>query len=130
MVDAGWSSSRSKSRIRRSGRARARPTAARARLHRLQPGCQRAHGAGARAITDRYRAAFEGTHTPLLGLARFVIMGDRRRGADHRAPAKVIAWHKHFHHLFQQARHQPGGGDRPPQFDQIKDGGRGIAGSP
>ena len=24
----------------------------------------------------------------------------------------------------------PAGGDRPPQFDQIKDGGRGIAGSP
>jgi alkanesulfonate monooxygenase SsuD/methylene tetrahydromethanopterin reductase-like flavin-dependent oxidoreductase (luciferase family) len=24
----------------------------------------------------------------------------------------------------------PAGGDRPPEFDQIRDGGRGIAGSP
>jgi alkanesulfonate monooxygenase SsuD/methylene tetrahydromethanopterin reductase-like flavin-dependent oxidoreductase (luciferase family) len=39
-------------------------------------------------------------------------------------------WHKHFHHLFQLHGTSPAGGDRPPQFDQIKDGGRGIAGSP
>ena len=41
-----------------------------------------------RAITERYRAAFTATHTPFVGLARFVIMGgDRRRGARDRAPS-------------------------------------------
>jgi hypothetical protein len=32
-------------------------------------------------MTDRYRAAFKAAHTPMLGLARFVIMGrpTRRR---------------------------------------------------
>src|SRR5262249_54454622 len=38
--------------------------------------------------------------------------------------------HRHFHHLFRQHGTSPAGGDRPPHFDQIKDGGRGIAGSP
>jgi hypothetical protein len=28
-----------------------------------------------RTMTDRYRAAFKAAHTPMLGLARFVIMG-------------------------------------------------------
>ena len=39
-------------------------------------------------------------------------------------------WHKHFHHLFRLHGTSPAMGDRPPHFDQIKDGGRGIAGSP
>jgi hypothetical protein len=32
--------------------------------------------------------------------------------------------------LFRLHGTSPAGGDRPPQFDQIRDGGRGIAGSP
>jgi alkanesulfonate monooxygenase SsuD/methylene tetrahydromethanopterin reductase-like flavin-dependent oxidoreductase (luciferase family) len=83
-----------------------------------------------RAITDHYRAAFEGTHTPLLGLARFVIMGETDDEALTIARRAYPLWHKHFHHLFQKHGTSPAGGDRPPQFDQIKDGGRGIAGSP
>ncbi len=83
-----------------------------------------------RAITDRYRAAFAGTHSPLLGLARFVIMGETDDEALAIARRAYPLWHKHFHHLFQLHGTSPAGGDRPPQFDQIKDGGRGIAGSP
>ena len=83
-----------------------------------------------RAITDRYRAAFAGTHSPLLGLARFVIMGETDEEALAIARRAYPLWHKHFHHLFQLHGTSPAGGDRPPQFDQIKDGGRGIAGSP
>jgi alkanesulfonate monooxygenase SsuD/methylene tetrahydromethanopterin reductase-like flavin-dependent oxidoreductase (luciferase family) len=83
-----------------------------------------------RAITDRYRAAFVGTHSPLLGLARFVIMGETDDEALAIARRAYPLWHKHFHHLFQLHGTSPAGGDRPPQFDQIKDGGRGIAGSP
>ena len=83
-----------------------------------------------RAITDRYRAAFAGSHRPLLGLARFVIMGETDDEALAIARRAYPLWHKHFHHLFQLHGTSPAGGDRPPQFDQIKDGGRGIAGSP
>jgi alkanesulfonate monooxygenase SsuD/methylene tetrahydromethanopterin reductase-like flavin-dependent oxidoreductase (luciferase family) len=55
-----------------------------------------------RAITDRYRAAFEGTHTPLLGLARFVIMGETDDEALTIARRAYPLWHKHFHHLFHK----------------------------
>jgi alkanesulfonate monooxygenase SsuD/methylene tetrahydromethanopterin reductase-like flavin-dependent oxidoreductase (luciferase family) len=82
-----------------------------------------------RAITDRYRAAFTATHTPLLGLARFVIMGETDEEALTIARRAYPLWHRHFHHLFRMHGTSPAGGDRPPQFDQIRDGGRGIAGS-
>jgi alkanesulfonate monooxygenase SsuD/methylene tetrahydromethanopterin reductase-like flavin-dependent oxidoreductase (luciferase family) len=83
-----------------------------------------------RAITDRYRAASTATHTPLLGLARFVIMGETDAEALTVARRAYPLWHRHFHHLFRQHGTTPAGGERPPHFDQIKDGGRGIAGSP
>jgi alkanesulfonate monooxygenase SsuD/methylene tetrahydromethanopterin reductase-like flavin-dependent oxidoreductase (luciferase family) len=83
-----------------------------------------------RAITDCYRAAFAGAHTPLLGLARFVILGETDEEALTIARRAYPLWHRHFHHLFRMHGTSPAMGDRPPHFDQIKDGGRGIAGSP
>src|SRR6266536_3527784 len=83
-----------------------------------------------RTMTDRYRAAFKGTHTPMLGLARFVIMGETDAEALAIARRAYPLWHRHFHHLFHMHGTSPAGGERPPHFDQIKDGGRGIAGSP
>src|SRR2546430_14059378 len=83
-----------------------------------------------RTMTDRYRAAFKGTRTPMLGLARFVIMGETDAEALTIARRAYPLWHRHFHHLFRMHGTSPAGGDRPPQFDQIRDGGRRIAGSP
>jgi len=83
-----------------------------------------------RTLTDRYRAAAPPNATPLIGLARFVIMGETDEEALTIARRAYPLWHKHFHHLFRMHGTSPAGGDRPPQFDQIKDGGRGIAGSP
>jgi alkanesulfonate monooxygenase SsuD/methylene tetrahydromethanopterin reductase-like flavin-dependent oxidoreductase (luciferase family) len=86
-----------------------------------------------RAITDRYRSAFKAPHpnaTPLLGLARFVIMAETDEAALTIARRAYPLWHRHFHHLFRLHGTSPAFGDRPPHFDQIKDGGRGIAGSP
>lgn len=86
-----------------------------------------------RAIADRYWAAREAAKhvgTPLVGLARFVIMGETDEEALTIARRAYPLWHRHFHHLFRMHGTSPAGGDRPPQFDQIKDGGRGIAGSP
>ena len=39
-------------------------------------------------------------------------------------------WHANFHYLFAMHGKSPVFGQRAPEFDQIKDGGRGIAGSP
>ena len=83
-----------------------------------------------RAITERYRAAFTATHTPFVGLARFVIMGETDDEALAIARRAYPLWHRHFHHLFRLHGTTPNMGERPPHFDQIKDGGRGIAGSP
>jgi alkanesulfonate monooxygenase SsuD/methylene tetrahydromethanopterin reductase-like flavin-dependent oxidoreductase (luciferase family) len=83
-----------------------------------------------RTMTDHYRAVFKGAHIPLLGLARFVIMGETDAEALTIARRAYPLWHRHFHHLFRMHGTSPAGGDRPPHFDQIKDGGRGIAGSP
>jgi alkanesulfonate monooxygenase SsuD/methylene tetrahydromethanopterin reductase-like flavin-dependent oxidoreductase (luciferase family) len=86
-----------------------------------------------RAITDRYRAAREAAHhggTPLVGLARFVIMGETDEAALTIARRAYPLWHRHFHHLFRMHGTVPNMGERPPHFDQIRDGGRGIAGSP
>jgi len=90
-----------------------------------------------RVITDRYRAALATAHpgatpltTPLLGLARFVIMGETDEEALTVARRAYPLWHQHFHHLFRKHGTVPPMGERPPHVDQIKDGGRGIAGSP
>jgi alkanesulfonate monooxygenase SsuD/methylene tetrahydromethanopterin reductase-like flavin-dependent oxidoreductase (luciferase family) len=83
-----------------------------------------------RAMIDRYRAASPPSAAPLLGLARFVIMGETDEEALTVARRAYPLWHRHFHHLFRLHGTSPAFGDRPPHFDQIKDGGRGIAGSP
>ena len=88
-----------------------------------------------REITDRYRAAFRVAHpeaagTPMLGLCRFVIIGETDEVALTIARRAYPHRHRHFHHLFRLHGTTPAMGDRPPHFDQIKDGGRGIAGSP
>jgi alkanesulfonate monooxygenase SsuD/methylene tetrahydromethanopterin reductase-like flavin-dependent oxidoreductase (luciferase family) len=86
-----------------------------------------------RTMTERYRAACKvppENGAPLLGLARFVIMGETDEQALTIARRAYPLWHRHFHHLFRMHGTTPAGGDRPPQFDQIKDGGRGIAGAP
>ncbi len=86
-----------------------------------------------RTMTDRYRAACRvppENGAPMLGLARFVIMGETDEQALTIARRAYPLWHRHFHHLFRMHGTTPAGGDRPPQFDQIKDGGRGIAGAP
>jgi alkanesulfonate monooxygenase SsuD/methylene tetrahydromethanopterin reductase-like flavin-dependent oxidoreductase (luciferase family) len=88
-----------------------------------------------RQITDRYRAAHRSAHpnaagSPMLGLSRFVIMGETDEAALTIARRAYPLWHRHFHHLFRLHGTTPAMGDRPPHFDQIKDGGRGIAGSP
>ena len=84
----------------------------------------------ARALTDRYRARQTADHEALMGLGRFVIVGQTDEDALALARRVYPTWHAHYHHLFQLHGATPASGNRPPEFDQIKDGGRGIAGNP
>ncbi len=86
-----------------------------------------------RVLSDRYRQARKAPHpgdTGLFGLGRFVILGDTDEEALAIARRAYPRWHAHFHHLYHQRGQPAVEGDRPAHFDQIKDGGRGIAGSP
>jgi len=82
-----------------------------------------------RAITDRYPRGIR-WHSPSAARPRPLCHHgrDRRRGRWPSPRRAYPLWHKHFHHLFQLHGTSPAGGDRPPQFDQIKDGGRGHRG--
>src|SRR4029077_13548304 len=67
-----------------------------------------------RAITDRYRSAFKAPQpnaTPLLGLARFVIMAETDEAALTVARRAYPLWHRHFHHLFRLHGTSPAFGD-------------------
>ena len=65
-----------------------------------------------------------------MGLGRFVIVGESDAEALALARQAYPKWHAHFHHLYYKHGRKAVMGDRLPDFDQIKDGGRGIAGSP
>jgi alkanesulfonate monooxygenase SsuD/methylene tetrahydromethanopterin reductase-like flavin-dependent oxidoreductase (luciferase family) len=88
----------------------------------------------ARAIVARYRQIWrdvQGPATlPKMGVVRFIVVADSDAKAMTIARRAYPLWHRHFHHLFRMHGTSPAGGDRPAHFDQIKDGDRGIAGSP
>src|SRR4030088_256746 len=119
MPTCRWSLSRSRSRIRRSGPAPARPRAARPRA---------ATASTWWPMHSRYRCAR--SPTAIGRRARRRIMGEPDERALTIARRAYPLWHRHFHHLFRMHGTVPNMGERPPHFDQIKDGGRGIAGSP
>ena len=60
-----------------------------------------------RGLTDRYWEARKAAHpdtaeTPLLGLGRFVILGETDEQALTIARRAYPRWHAHFHHLYHQ----------------------------
>ena len=132
MPTCRWSSSRSRSRIRRSGPASARPRAARVRgRNGFNMVANALDGAGARDHRPLSRGV-RGASAPVRCSASPASSSWRRptRRRYHR-PARLSALAQALPSSLSTARHEPPrGGDRPPQFDQIKDGGRGIAGSP
>jgi len=65
-----------------------------------------------------------------MGLGRFVIVAETDEEAVAIARKAYPRWHTHFHYLYHLHGRKPVFGERPADFDQVKDGGRGIAGSP
>jgi alkanesulfonate monooxygenase SsuD/methylene tetrahydromethanopterin reductase-like flavin-dependent oxidoreductase (luciferase family) len=87
-----------------------------------------------REQTIAFRAARDQTGDTeaerLMGLGRFVIVASTDAAALAIARRVYPRWHAHYHHLYHAHGTTPVLGERPPEFDLIKDGGRGIAGSP
>jgi alkanesulfonate monooxygenase SsuD/methylene tetrahydromethanopterin reductase-like flavin-dependent oxidoreductase (luciferase family) len=87
-----------------------------------------------RVLTDRYRTAWRETQgdapLPKLGLGRFIVVAETDEAALALARRAYKTWHASFHHLWHVHGIVPTRGERAPVFDEIMDGGRGIAGSP
>jgi alkanesulfonate monooxygenase SsuD/methylene tetrahydromethanopterin reductase-like flavin-dependent oxidoreductase (luciferase family) len=87
-----------------------------------------------RVLTDRYRTSWRDTQgdalLPKLGLGRFIVVAESDEAALALARRAYKTWHASFHHLWHVHGIVPTRGERAPVFDEIMDGGRGIAGSP
>lgn len=87
-----------------------------------------------RAMTDNYRKAWIETHgdqpLPRLGLGRFIVVADTDAAALTLARRAYRKWHDSFHHLWRKHGTVPTHGERAREFDDIMDGGRGVAGTP
>lgn len=90
--------------------------------------------ADTRLLTDRYRAAWQEAQgdrpLPKLGLGRFIVVGDTDAGAMAIARRAYRRWHESFHILWRKHGTVPTQGERAREFDEIMDGGRGVAGTP
>lgn len=87
-----------------------------------------------RVLTDSYRAAWKEAHgdkpLPKLGLGRFIVVADTDAAALSLARRAYKKWHDSFHHLWRKHGTVPTQGERAREFDEIMDGGRGVAGTP
>lgn len=86
-----------------------------------------------RALTDTYRRVFAAEHKgaalPLMGLARFIVLAPTEDEALAIARRAYPKWQQSLTHLPRRYG-VPTQNPRPPEFDQIRNGGRGIAGTP
>jgi alkanesulfonate monooxygenase SsuD/methylene tetrahydromethanopterin reductase-like flavin-dependent oxidoreductase (luciferase family) len=90
--------------------------------------------ADTRVLTDRYRKGWRETRgeapLPKLGLGRFIVVAPTGAEALALARRAYTSWHASFHHLWRLHGIKPTQGKRPPTFDEMTNGVRGIAGSP
>ncbi|HEY2991110.1 MAG TPA: LLM class flavin-dependent oxidoreductase [Candidatus Binatia bacterium] len=87
-----------------------------------------------RGFVDRYREVWRETHgetgaTPMIGIGRFVVVGESDEAALKVARRAYSMWHRSFNHLFRLRGGAPIH-QRPPTFDELPQAGQGIAGSP
>ncbi|HUB95635.1 MAG TPA: LLM class flavin-dependent oxidoreductase [Stellaceae bacterium] len=89
--------------------------------------------ADAKRLYDAYRAAFADAHggkpLPRIGLARFIVVAESDDAALAVARRAYPKWQASLTHL-PRTYGVPTQNPRPPDFDAIRHGGRGIAGSP
>jgi alkanesulfonate monooxygenase SsuD/methylene tetrahydromethanopterin reductase-like flavin-dependent oxidoreductase (luciferase family) len=87
-----------------------------------------------RELTQSYRSAWTEANgdagLPKLGLGRFIVVGETDAAAMTLARRAYHKWHDSFHHLWRKHGTSPTHGERAREFDEIMDGGRGVAGTP
>jgi alkanesulfonate monooxygenase SsuD/methylene tetrahydromethanopterin reductase-like flavin-dependent oxidoreductase (luciferase family) len=87
-----------------------------------------------RVLIDSYRTSWQQAHgdqpLPKLGLGRFIVVGATDADAMALARRAYRRWHESFHQLWRRHGTMPTHGERAREFDEIMDGGRGIAGTP
>jgi alkanesulfonate monooxygenase SsuD/methylene tetrahydromethanopterin reductase-like flavin-dependent oxidoreductase (luciferase family) len=85
-------------------------------------------------LSDRYRAAWaehgNGRARPKIGMGRLIVVGKTDDAALDLARRAYQVWNKSYYWLYKAFGSMSGRGERPADFDQIRDGDRGIAGSP
>jgi alkanesulfonate monooxygenase SsuD/methylene tetrahydromethanopterin reductase-like flavin-dependent oxidoreductase (luciferase family) len=88
-----------------------------------------------RVFTDCFREVWRAAQPadkkpPLIGLGRFIVVAETDEKAVTIARRAYPKWHQSFNYLFQlRGGHGPVH-QRPAQYDQLKEVGQGIAGSP
>lgn len=87
-----------------------------------------------RAFADRFRKIWRELHgdarqTPKIGLSRFVVIAESDDDALRAARRAYPIWRRSFYHLYERFGGAPTH-PRPPLFDEIVEGGEGVAGSP
>jgi alkanesulfonate monooxygenase SsuD/methylene tetrahydromethanopterin reductase-like flavin-dependent oxidoreductase (luciferase family) len=87
-----------------------------------------------RAISDRYRAemaaaGLQGRTSPLIGVNRYIIVGETDREAHELGQNAWPAFYDNFIKLWRKHGTQPVNAKLPPSFDQLVESGHAIAGS-
>jgi alkanesulfonate monooxygenase SsuD/methylene tetrahydromethanopterin reductase-like flavin-dependent oxidoreductase (luciferase family) len=87
-----------------------------------------------RAFTDRFRKIWRDLNgdlrqIPKIGLSRFVVIAESNDDALRAARRAYPIWRRSFYYLYERFGGAPTH-PRPPLFDEIVEGGEGVAGSP
>jgi alkanesulfonate monooxygenase SsuD/methylene tetrahydromethanopterin reductase-like flavin-dependent oxidoreductase (luciferase family) len=85
------------------------------------------------AAFDSFRAAWRDAHgaapLPLMGLGRFIVVGETDAAALAVARRAYPRWHASFTHL-RRKHNRINAHPRPPTFDELAEVGQGVAGAP
>jgi alkanesulfonate monooxygenase SsuD/methylene tetrahydromethanopterin reductase-like flavin-dependent oxidoreductase (luciferase family) len=87
-----------------------------------------------RAVSDRYRqeaatAGLQSGAAPLIGINRYIIVGETDREAHDLGRKAWPAFYENFIKLWRKHGTEPVNAKLPPSFDQLAESGHAIAGS-
>jgi alkanesulfonate monooxygenase SsuD/methylene tetrahydromethanopterin reductase-like flavin-dependent oxidoreductase (luciferase family) len=85
-------------------------------------------------LNERFRAAWADSHggsfTGKIGMGRLIVVAKTDEAALELARRAYRVWRHNYHYLYRAYGTMSRRGEQPPEFDQIQNGNRGVAGSP